>query len=108
MGETLVILMSRRITSDANKVPAIGALKVAEMPAAAPHPTSTVTAELDSLKYCPKTDPIAEPICTIGPSLPTDPPEPMVIADTNIFTRTIRSLIMPPFLVTADITSGTP
>jgi hypothetical protein len=62
MGEILVILISLRITSEANKVPAIGALKVAEMPAAAPHPTSTVTAELDILKNCPKKEPIAAPI----------------------------------------------
>ena len=50
----------------------------------------------------------AEPICTIGPSRPTDPPTPMQIAEASALTIVTCGRIRPPFSATASITSGTP
>ena len=54
------------------------------------------------------TEPSAEPICTIGPSRPTEPPEPMHTADASDFTIGTCGRIRPPSRLTAYITSGTP
>ena len=40
--------------------------------------------------------PSAEPIWTIGPSRPTDPPEPMQIADASDFTTGTCGRMRPP------------
>ena len=56
----------------------------------------------------PVTEPSAEPICTIGPSRPTEPPEPMQIAEASDFTTGTCGRIRPPCRLTAYITSGTP
>ncbi len=77
---------SRRITSSAKKTPAIGALNVAEIPPAAPHATSSGRRLADTRATCPVTEPIADPICTIGPSRPTDPPDPMHSAEASALT----------------------
>ncbi len=53
-------------------------------------------------------DPSAEPIWTIGPSRPTDPPEPMQTPEASILATTTRGLMRPPRNATASITSGTP
>ncbi|GAC1442430.1 MAG: hypothetical protein NVSMB55_13130 [Mycobacteriales bacterium] len=53
-------------------------------------------------------EPSALPICTIGPSRPTDPPAPMHRAEANAFTAATDAGIRPPFFDTAYITSGTP
>ena len=73
----------RRISSSANITPAIGALKVAEMPPAAPHATSRRSRAGGTRTSWPTVEPSAEPICTIGPSRPTDPPEPMQSAEAS-------------------------
>ena len=49
-----------------------------------------------------------EPICTIGPSRPTDPPTPMQIAEASALTTLTCGRIRPPFSATAIMTSGTP
>lgn len=56
----------------------------------------------------PSVEPSAEPICTIGPSRPTDPPDPMVSAEASDLTTATLALIRPPRWATASITSGTP
>ena len=56
----------------------------------------------------PTVEPSAEPIWTIGPSRPTDPPDAMQMPDANILARTTRGRILPPRSATASITSGTP
>jgi len=96
------------ITSRAKNAPAIGALNVAAIPAAAPQPTSTFNRCGETFNHCPIAEANAEPICTIGPSRPTDPPVAMVIADANDFTKTTRGLITPFLTAIASITSGTP
>jgi hypothetical protein len=99
---------SPRITSRAKMAPAMGALKVAEMPAAAPQPTRIFMCWAEMRKSWPRLEPRVEPIWTMGPSLPTEPPEPMQMAEARILTRATRGRIRPPWVATAAITSGTP
>ena len=99
---------SPRMTSSAKNTPAIGALNVAAIPPAAPQATSRRSRRSDTRASCPITDPSAEPICTIGPSRPTDPPEPMHSADASALTAGTCGRMRPPSSATASITSGTP
>jgi hypothetical protein len=94
---------SRRSSSSAKSTPAIGALKVA-----APQATSSFRRGSATRNRCPSEDPSAEPICTIGPSRPTDPPPPMQIADASDFTPATAARMRPPFSATARMTSGMP
>ena len=96
------------MTSPAKSAPAMGALKVAEMPAAAPQPTRVRIWAVLSFSSCPTDEPNAEPIWTIGPSRPTEPPVPMESAEASALAATIRARMMPPRSATAFITSGTP
>ena len=64
-----------------NTIPAIGALNIPAIAAAAPHPTNNINVLLFILKRCPKLLAILEPVNTIGASAPTEPPNPIVIAD---------------------------
>ena len=88
--------------------PAMGALKVAAIPAAAPHPTRVLLFKVGALRTWAMVDPMEDPIWTMGPSLPTEPPEPMVIAEARIFMRATLGRIRPPRIATASMTSGTP
>ena len=98
----------RRISSRAKKTPAIGALKVAAMPPAAPQATSSRVLSAAWRVSWPRPEPIAEPIWTIGPSRPTEPPAPIVIAEATDLTIGTRPRIRPSLEWTASITSGTP
>ena len=82
-GITDTVVKSIISTSMANNIPAIGALKIAATPAAAPLPTSIIKICGDIRNKLPKLDPIAAPVLTIGPSAPTDPPKPIVIDDAT-------------------------
>ena len=86
IGENCVTPKSPRMTSSANSAPATGALKVAAIPAAAPHPTNVFRFLGGIFNNCPMVEPIDEPICTIGPSRPTDPPVPIVAIPANNYT----------------------
>ena len=99
---------SARISSIAKNTPASGALKVAAIPPAAPQATSTRILGSATRTTRPTLEPRAEPICTIGPSRPTDPPPPMHSADANALTAATWGAIRPPRRATAYITSGTP
>ena len=99
---------SRRISSIAKNTPASGALKVAAMPPAAPQATSTRIRDSATRTSRPSVEPSAEPICTIGPSRPTDPPPPMHSAEASALTAATWGAIRPPRRATANITSGTP
>ena len=99
---------SPRITSLAKNTPPIGALKVAEMPAAAPHATKVRTIGTGTRASCPRTEPIVLPICTIGPSRPAAPPKPIVVAEHSALIRMMRGRSTPPRSATAAMTSGTP
>ena len=97
-----------RISSMAKNTPASGALKVAAMPPAAPQATSSFIRPSVTFVTRPRVEPSAEPICTIGPSRPTEPPEPMHRAEASVLTTATLGLIRPPRWATASITSGTP
>ena len=99
---------ARRMISRPNTTPAIGALNVAEIPPAAPHATIRVSRPDGTRSACPIEEPSADPICTIGPSRPTEPPVPMHTADARAFTPATRAGMRPPRRATASITSGTP
>ena len=77
----LAIVKSIISTSMVNTNPAIGALNMPAMAAAAPHPTSSISVLLFILNFCPRLLAILEPVSTIGASAPTEPPKPIVIAD---------------------------
>jgi len=98
---------SRRISSIAKNGPASGALNVAEIPPAAPQATSTRIREALSRVSRPRVEPRAAPICTIGPSRPTEPPPPMHNAEARALTTLTCGAIRPPRSATAYITSGT-
>ena len=55
----------------------------------------------------PKVEARAEPIWTMGPSRPTEPPVPMQMAEAKAFTPVTGGRIFPPFSATAKMTSGT-
>jgi hypothetical protein len=99
---------SRGMTSRPKNTPVTGALKVAEIPPAAPQATRIRIRFSGIPVHWPNADASAEPICTIGPSLPTDPPVPMHTADASALTMATCGRIRPPFSATAAITSGTP
>ena len=86
----------------------MGALKVAEIPPAAPHATRMRSRVSGTLASWPRLEPSAEPIWTIGPSRPTEPPEPMQRAEASALTTLTWGRIRPPRSATASITSGTP
>ena len=86
----------RRMISRAKKTPAIGASNVAEMPPAAPQATISRSRWSGTRSHCPIDEPSADPICTIGPSRPTEPPVPMHNADASDFTTATRAGIRPP------------
>ena len=94
--------------SIAKNTPASGALKVAAMPPAAPQATSSLMRCSSSWKVWASVDPSADPICTIGPSRPTDPPPAMHSADAIALTTATCGRMRPPLRATATITSGTP
>ena len=83
IGSSEAILRSTIRTSSVNTSPAIGALKIPAMAAAAPHPTSSMSVLLSIRKNRPRLEPMAEPVSTIGASAPTEPPKPIVMADAT-------------------------
>ena len=99
---------SRKMISTPKNTPVIGALNVAEMPPAAPQATM-IRSRLSGIRtHWPMLEASAEPICTIGPSRPTEPPDPMVSAEASALTTLTCQRIRPPLSATAIITSGTP
>ena len=99
---------SRRMISTPKNTPVTGALKVAEMPPAAPQATRIRSRFSGIFTHWPRLEARAEPIWTIGPSRPTDPPAPMHTADATALTMLTCGRIRPPLPATAIITSGTP
>ena len=77
-GITDTVVRSSISTSRVNSMPAIGALKIPAIPAAAPQPTIIIRIRGDMRNQAPRLDPMAAPVYTIGPSAPTEPPNPMV------------------------------
>ncbi len=92
--------------SSEKNTPAMGALNAAEIPAAAPHATSTRSLVGPERKNLPIEEPSAEPATATGPSAPTDPPVPMASAAPAVFTVTGQKGMIPPRLAAARMTSG--
>ena len=99
---------SRRISSIPKNTPVTGALNVAAIPPPAPHATRIRIRSSGIRTRWPRPEASADPICTIGPSRPTDPPVPMHNADATALTALTWGRIRPPWSATAIITSGTP
>ena len=72
------IVRSNIKISMAKMVPAMGALKIAAIAPAAPHPINKVFVLKFKWKNLPKLEAIAAPVETIGASNPTEPPKPTV------------------------------
>ena len=86
-GITETVVRSIISTSMAKSIPAIGALNIAATPAAAPLPTSIIRICGGIRNMLPRLEPMAAPVLTIGPSAPTDPPNPIVmeLATTDVY-----------------------
>ena len=67
----------------ANRTPPSGVLKVAAMPAPAPADSSVIVCPVESPIAFENDDPSAEPIWMIGPSRPTEAPEPIESAEAS-------------------------
>lgn len=89
-------------------VPAIGALNVAEMAAAAPLPTRILSRSPENLNKDPITELTGALMCTIGPSRPTEQPDPMQIADAKALAGATRPRMLPSCVAAAAITSWIP
>ena len=108
IGNKKVGLQSPIITSIVKIIPAIGALKIAAMAAAAPEPaTATLIFSLDLNKRA-TFEPSAAPLTTTGASGPAEPPNEIVIKLPNNLEYDERNLIIPPFKLRLWITSGRP
>ena len=107
-AEKFLTVNSPRMISKAKRTPATGALNVAAIPPPAPQATNMRTRSSDIRSACPMVDPRAEPIWTIGPSRPADPPVPMQMDEANALITTTTGRIRPPRRATASMTSGTP
>ena len=94
--------------STPKNTPVIGALNVAAIPPAAPQATRIRSRDSGIRTHWPRLEASAEPICTIGPSRPTDPPEPMHSAEASDLTDGDLRADPPAAPATANITSGTP
>ena len=94
-GRKVRALISGRISSSAKSTAPRGVLKVAEMPAEAPAARSVMRCQDGRCENCAMADPMAEPICTMGPSRPTVAPEPMDKAEAMVFTTATRGRIFP-------------
>jgi len=82
-------------------------LKAAEIAAPAPAPTSTRMRSALNPNVRPHNEPIALPKTTTGPSLPADPPAPIVSALAAVRASAGRGGMTPPRRTTASWTSGT-
>lgn len=65
-------------TSIAKIVPAIGLLKTAAIPEAAPHASKRIFSLLPNFMKPPIFEPMADPVITMGASNPAEPPNPIV------------------------------
>jgi len=79
-GAKAAVLKEPRISSSAKKAPANGALKAAEIPAAAPAPTRILVRFPEKRKSALSREAMSAPKTATGPSLPADPPLPIVTA----------------------------
>ena len=88
-------LIDTSSSSTANTMPPSGALNVAAIPAPAPAAISVTRSLVLMAISEPRVEPKAEPICTIGPSRPTEPPLPIETAEASDLITATRGRIRP-------------
>ena len=76
---------SKRSSSTASKVAAIGEAKTAAMPAAAPATSRVLRSAAERWKSWANREPSAPPVMMIGPSAPKGPPVPIDTAEETGF-----------------------
>jgi hypothetical protein len=81
---------------------------MAPMPAAAPANTRTRRSRGLSFKVEARKEPKPAPIWAMGPSLPAEPPVPMVMAEATILTKGTRFRMKPPRSWKASIMASVP
>jgi hypothetical protein len=87
---------------------AIGVLKVAAMPAAAPQASSTLRSAAVVCRTWPTSEPRAPPVWMMGPSAPNGPPVPTEIAAEIGLSTATRGEMRLSLTSTASIASGMP
>ncbi len=99
---------SKRSSSTAIIIAAIGVPNTVVMPAAAPATSSVLRSPSVTGSACPMSEPIAPPVMMIGPSAPNGPPVPMETAeDKGLRMATLRSSRLRPSRM-ASMASGIP
>ncbi len=81
--------------SIAKSTPPIGVLNVAAMPAPAPAAISVMRCHTGTRSHRPRVEAKDEPIWTMGPSRPTDPPLPIDRAEASDLTTATTGRITP-------------
>ena len=94
-NETVRALIDTSSSSSAKARPPMGALKVAATAAAAPAPSRVMRWRTGMATTRPIMEPKAEPICTIGPSRPAEPPLPRVTAVATALAMTTTGRMWP-------------
>lgn len=88
-NNAIKLIASKEIAkiSRMKSAPPMGALKIAAIPAPAPHATNILMRSGVKRKSCAILLPIAAPELAIGPSDPADPPKPIVVEHVMIGAR---------------------
>ena len=94
-GRKVRLLTSGSSSSTANSTPPSGVLKVAAMPAPAPAESSVIFCQRARWSMRASVEPKEAPIWMIGPSRPTEAPEPMEIAEAIDFTTATMPRTFP-------------
>ena len=82
-------------TSAAKMAPARGALNMLPIPAPMPAANSQRLVRTSNPNRMDRKLPKPAPICAMGPSLPPDPPDPMVMMEANNFTMGTAGRMTP-------------
>lgn len=106
-SETIMVI-SKRMTSRANTMAAMGALKMADMAAAAAKPSTATISLLLSLNIWVIINPQAAPVTTVEPSNPTEPPKPTVRALVTMDEKVLCFGMIPCSFEMAYNTLGIP
>ena len=107
-GSSARVENSNRSSSTASTTAAIGAPKVAAMPAAAPLASRIFRSDGETGRSCPRSEPAAPPVTMIGPSAPKGPPVPMASAAEMGLATATRGAMRLWRSSTASIVSGMP
>lgn len=99
---------SRWRISTARSAAPSGVRKTAAMPAAVPATSRMRRSRSVTRKSWPTSEPMAPPICIVGPSRPPEPPEPSVSADTRSFTQATRLRTTPLWRWKASMIASLP